>query len=156
MKKRFFLSVLAHSFLCPIAQSCDAYQRTMESIEYWNSYNFSDGFTKAIDKWYAPEGKITMGLLTTSPKAFFDEFPLDITKLRIDVRDIDCAADDEWCHLRVFTTYYHSSGVTVSLPQYWTYLYDPVTCLWAHYFILAHSNDLDQLRDVMSPKHQEL
>ena len=81
MKKRFFLSVLAHSFLCPIAQACDAYQRTMESIEYWNSYNFSDGFTKAIDKWYAPEGKITMGLLTTSPKAFFDEFPLDITKL---------------------------------------------------------------------------
>ena len=46
-----------------------------------------------------------MGLLTKSPKALFDEFPLDITKLRIDVRDIDCAADDEWCHHRVFTTY---------------------------------------------------
>jgi hypothetical protein len=156
MKKRNFHSVFAHSFLWPIAQACDAYLRTMESIEYWNSFDFSDGFSKAIDKWYAREWKITMGLLTKSPKALFDEFLPDITKLRIDVRDIDCAADDEWYHLRVFTTYYHSPGVTVSMPQYWTYSYDPATCLWAHYFILAHSNFLDQLRDVMSPKHQEL
>ena len=139
-----------------MAQACDAYQRTMESIEYWHSYNFSDGCTKAIDKWYAPDAKVTLGLRTMSPKIFFDVFPLDIIKLQINIRDIDCAADDEWCHLRVFTTYYHSSGVTVSLPQYWTYFYDPVTCLWAHFFILAHYNDLNQWMDVMSTKHQEL
>ena len=84
------------------------------------------------------------------PEEFFAAFDLKITKMNIHVRDIDCAADGFWCHLKVWTSYWNPSNETVSIPQYWTYLYDPVTCKWSHYVILTHSNDLDYMVDVLT------
>ena len=150
------LFVLVSFVFIPMARSCDVYKRTMESIQYWHSYDFSQGMDDAIRVWYAPDAKVTMGMLTASPQDFFGaSSSLELVKLDIHVKDIDCAAE-EWCHLHVFTTYHHRSGETVSMPQYWTYLYDPVTCLWAHYIILAHSNDMEHMMDVLSPRENEL
>ena len=154
MIKMFFL-LFTLCMLGSAKANCDVYKRTMESIDYWHSYNYKEGWDKAIDDWYAPDGKITIGVNTMPPKDFFSAYNLEIEALRIDVRDIDCAADGEWCHLKVYTTYYGSQGDTVSISQYWTYLYDPVTCLWAHYIILTHNNDVEYMVSTLAPKGTE-
>lgn len=129
----------------------------MDSIDFWHTYDFSQGMSAAIEQLYAPGAKVTSstssGTVTLPPDQFFEALHhLSIAKMKIDVRDIDCAADGAWCHLRVIATYWSSHvGETVSIPQYWTYFYDPVTCKWAHYVILQHSNDLEYMVDVLSP-----
>jgi hypothetical protein len=140
-----------------ISANCDVYKRTMDSIDYWHSYDFSKGMDEAVQTWYAPDARVTMPgtIMTTTPAEFYAASRLEITKLKIDVRDIDCASDGEWCHLKVFTTYHNAVGETVSIPQYWTYLYDPVTCLWAHYIILLGSNDLEYMIDTLSAHRDE-
>jgi len=117
----------------------------MDSIDYWHSYDYKGGWDQAIADWFAPDGKVTMGVNTMEPTDFYNAFDLEIETLKIDVRDIDCAADGEWCHLKVYTTYFGARGDTVSIPQYWTYLYDPVTCRWAHYILLTHNNDVQYM-----------
>ncbi|KAI2493582.1 hypothetical protein MHU86_20975 [Fragilaria crotonensis] len=135
--------------------NCDVYKQTMDAIDYWHSYDWSQGMGPAIDQLYADDAKVTSstssGTVTASPREFFGAFSIDIAKLKIDVRDIDCAADGGWCHLRVIATYWSQSEETISIPQYWTYFYDPVTCKWAHYVILQHSNDLEYMVDVLTP-----
>mmetsp|Transcript_31067 Transcript_31067/g.51322 ORF Transcript_31067/g.51322 Transcript_31067/m.51322 type:complete len:188 (-) Transcript_31067:58-621(-) len=135
--------------------NCDVYKRTMDSIDFWQSYDFSQGMTAAIEQLYAPGAKVTSstssGTVTLPPDQFFGAHHLSISKMKVDVREIDCAADGAWCHLRVIATYWaHGKGETVSIPQYWTYFYDPVTCKWAHYVILQHSNDLEYMVDVLT------
>lgn len=136
------------------ASNCDVYKQTMDAIDFWHSYDWSQGMGPAIDELYTDDAKVTSstssGTVTASPREFFGSFSLEIVRLKIDVREIDCAADGGWCHLRVFATYSSPSGETVSIPQYWTYFYDPVTCKWAHYVILQHSNDLEYMVDVLT------
>ena len=55
--------------------NCDVYKRTMESIDYWHSYNYKEGWDKAIDDWYAPDGKITIGVNTIASKSFLQWLP---------------------------------------------------------------------------------
>ena len=146
-----FLAALIHTS----EGNCDVYKQTMDSIDFWHSYDWSRGIGPAIDHLYIEEAKVTSstssGTVTASPHEFFGAMPLDIVKLKIDVRDIDCAADGGWCHLRVFATYWNPAGETVSIPQYWTYFYDQVTCKWAHYVILQHGNDLEYMVDMLTP-----
>ena len=148
------LVVLLQMF-CISAANCDVYKQTMDSIEFWHTYDWSQGMGPALDELYTDDAKVTSstssGTVTASARDFFGAFSLEIAKLKIDVRDIDCAADGGWCHLRVFATYWNRSGDTVSIPQYWTYFYDPVTCKFAHYVILQHSNDLDYMIDILRP-----
>eukprot|EP00540_Astrosyne_radiata_P022348 CAMPEP_0116843112 /NCGR_PEP_ID=MMETSP0418-20121206/11903_1 /TAXON_ID=1158023 /ORGANISM="Astrosyne radiata, Strain 13vi08-1A" /LENGTH=133 /DNA_ID=CAMNT_0004473821 /DNA_START=114 /DNA_END=515 /DNA_ORIENTATION=- len=127
----------------------------MDSIEYWHAYNFSNGWDRAIQDWYAPDGKVTVGVRTMPPKEFYGEFDLDLADLKVDVREIECDADGEWCHLKVYTTFFGNNEQeeeTVSIPQYWTYLYDPVTCRWAHYILLARNNDMEYLLETLGNK----
>lgn len=148
------VAVLMSHFLHTAEGNCDVYKQTMDSIDYWHSYDWSQGMRPAIDHLYIDEARVTSstssGTVTASPHEFFGAFPLDILKLKIDVREIDCAADGGWCHLKVFATYWNSAGETVSIPQYWTYFYDQVTCKWAHYVILQHGNDLEYMVDMLT------
>lgn len=140
-----------------VQANCDVYKQTMDSVDFWHNYDFEKGsLLEAGEELYTDDGKVTFstssGSVTLPWKKFFERFNFDnISKMKVAVRNIDCAFDGGWCHLQVFTTYYSStSGETVSLPAYWTYFYDPVTCKWAHYVILQHSNDLDYMIDVLS------
>eukprot|EP00547_Thalassionema_nitzschioides_P000442 CAMPEP_0194204890 /NCGR_PEP_ID=MMETSP0156-20130528/4298_1 /TAXON_ID=33649 /ORGANISM="Thalassionema nitzschioides, Strain L26-B" /LENGTH=137 /DNA_ID=CAMNT_0038931017 /DNA_START=143 /DNA_END=556 /DNA_ORIENTATION=- len=126
----------------------------MDTIDFWHSYDFSKGFDAAIYGLYAPNAKITFssssGTVTLSAEEFYQQTPL-CSKLRIrTIQNLDCAGDGAWCHLKIYTTYWNAAQETVSIPQYWTYLYDPVTCKSAHQVILTHSNDLEYLTDFLT------
>ena len=141
-----FVAILGAALIQGVEGNCDVYKRTMDSIRYWHSYNFTGGMNDAIEEWFAPEGKITIGIHTMSPTEFYSTFNLVFSSMTIDVQYIDCAADGDWCHLKVYTTFHRTEGGdTVSIPQYWTYVYDPVTCQWAHYIILTRNNDLEHM-----------
>ena len=90
------------------ASNCDVYKQTMDAIEFWHTYDWSQGMGPAIDTMYADDAKVTSstssGTVTASPREFFDAFSIEVVKLKIDVREIDCAADGGWCHLRVIAT----------------------------------------------------
>ena len=159
-----YLSCVLFAFLlvsCYCSANCDVYKQTLASIDFLNSYDFSQGMGPAIEKLYTEDAKVTAstssagGTVTSSPHDFFDTSELEIVKQKIDVRDIDCASDGGWCHLRVVSTYWNPAGDTVSIPQYLTYFYDPVTCKVAHYVILQHSNDHDYMVDVLTPDPED-
>mmetsp|Transcript_8141 Transcript_8141/g.12483 ORF Transcript_8141/g.12483 Transcript_8141/m.12483 type:complete len:165 (+) Transcript_8141:143-637(+) len=152
--KFFLLWIFTLLLESSVLADCDVYKATMDTIDFWHSYDFSEGFDAAIEKLYAPNAKITFssssGTVTLSPQEFYKQTPL-CSKLRIrTIQNLDCAGDGAWCHLKIYTTYWNDVQETVSIPQYWTYLYDPVTCKSAHQVILTHSNDLEYLIDFLT------
>lgn len=132
------------------ADLCDVYTETKRQLNVFNTQKWSIGdMVDKVSAFQTENAAVTVNGATKSLRNFFKEFELELRSMQVDLHSITCAPH-QWCLAEVMTVYADEQQNAVSYKQFWTFLFDPDTCLVNHFFVLNDNRDVSRLIQAFS------
>lgn len=141
-----FLTIITLTF--GAMTDCDVYQRTWNIVAYYN--NADDLSVKENHPFYntslfSENLVINLGSMTATIGQYLEAYSdVNVKGMQANPTWVECSPW-EWCHMHLMTTYYGSNGGSISMRQFWTFVFSPESCLVTKFNILMEARDNDIL-----------
>jgi hypothetical protein len=144
-----FISLLLIVATVDAMTDCDVYQRSWNIVAHFNKADLSVKeaeiyFPTTDPPLFSENLVINMGSMTATIGQYLEAYnDVTIKGMQANPTWVECSPW-EWCHMHLMTTYYGKEGGSISLRQFWTFVFN-TDCRVTKFHILMEARDNDIL-----------